>query len=188
MRADGPVAIDLLRRAAAAGRAERPSRPDRRDLRRVRVLRLSPRRRGAAPSGRGGERQEAAAPDARARPAAQAAPTLRRHHGQRPCRPDLPRPGQGRGSRSAEPALGCGSDLRRHPGRLRLPRRDPRCLVAQGGRLRDQPIDGRPYRRRRAEGRHQEPRTRQGLHPPQMFWSAPLRSALRRVGMQGPEA
>jgi len=32
-----------------------------------------------------------------------------------------------------------------------------RRLVAQGGRLRDQPVDGRTCRRGRAEGRHQEP-------------------------------
>ena len=65
-----------------------------------------------------------------------------------------------------EPALGRGPDLRRHPGRLRLSGRHPRCLVAQGRRLCDQPVDGRPDRRRRAEGGDQEPRARQGLHPP----------------------
>ena len=47
-------------------RRQRSSRPDRRDLRRVRVLRLSARRSRPAPPGRGGERQEAAPPDARA--------------------------------------------------------------------------------------------------------------------------
>ena len=53
------------------------------------------RRGGAAPPGRGGEQQEAAPPHARARPAAEAAPTLRDHDGQRPRRADLSRPGQG---------------------------------------------------------------------------------------------
>ena len=156
----GLVALHLLRHAARSPRRRRAPRPDRRDLRRVRVLRLPPRRGGAAPSGRGGERQEAAPPDARARPAAQAAPALRRHHRQRPCRADLPDLAKDRRSRPPEPALGRGPDLRRHPGRLRLPRRDPGCLVAQGGRLRDQPVDGRPHRRRRAEGGDQEPQRR----------------------------
>ncbi len=43
-----------------------------------------------------------------------------------------------------------------HPGRL----------VAQGGRLRDQPLDGCSDRRGGAEGGHPEPAPACGLHPP----------------------
>ena len=53
----------------------------------------------------GGERQEAASPDARARSAAKAAAALSRHYGQRPCRTVLCRLSQRRRSRASEPAL-----------------------------------------------------------------------------------
>ena len=52
---------------------------------------------------------------------------------------------------ASQPAMGCGPDLCRHLERLRLSRRHSRRLVAQGRRLRDQPIHGRPHRRGCAE-------------------------------------
>ena len=75
-------------------------------------------------------------------------------------RTDLPRPCQGSRPRAPEPALGRGPHLRRHSGQLRLPGCDPGCLVAKGGRLRDQPVHGRPDRRRRAESGDPEPSAR----------------------------
>ena len=46
------------------------------------------------------------------------------------------------------------------------PDADPRRLVAQGRRLRDQSLDGLPHRRGCIEGRDQEPQLAQGLHSP----------------------
>src|SRR5438067_969956 len=76
VRADGPRTIHVLRCGARSPRRGRARGPHRRDLRRVRVLRLAPGRGGAAPPGRGGEQQEAAAPHARARPTVEAASTI----------------------------------------------------------------------------------------------------------------
>ena len=50
--------------------------------------------------------------------------------------------------------------------RLRLPGCHPGCLVAQGRRLCDQPVDGCPDRRGRVEGCHSRPSPRRRLHPP----------------------
>src|SRR5215207_9756045 len=47
-------------------------------------------------------------------------------------------------------AVGGGHHLRRHCDRLRLPRRDPGCLVTPGCRLRDQPLDRCPSHHRGA--------------------------------------
>jgi len=46
------------------------------------------------------------------------------------------------------------------------------CLVAQGGGLRDQPVDGRPHRCRGAEGCHTVACASSGLHPPLRPWVA----------------
>ena len=58
------------------------------------------------------------------------------------------------------------SDLCRDPRWVRLSCRSSRCLVAQGRRLRDQPVDGCPHRGRRAEGGDQKSQSRHRLHSP----------------------
>ena len=60
--------------------------------------------------------------------------------------------------------VGGGPDLRRDPGRLRLPGRHPRRLVAQGRRLCDQPVDGRPHRGCCVEGGDPKPQPAQRMH------------------------
>ena len=64
----------------------------------------------------------------------------------------------------ARPALGRRHHLRRDPRRLRLRRRHPRRLVAQGGRLRDRPIDRRPADPGGAAVRRREAEAATGLH------------------------
>ena len=96
------------------------------------------------------EQQEGATADARAWPVAEAATALRHYDGQRPRRADLPQLGGRHGPRWTQPAVGGGHHLRRHCDRLRLPRRDPGCLVTPGCRLRDQPLDRCPSHHRGA--------------------------------------
>ena len=153
MPADGSAALYLLRRAGGADRRCRDRRPHGCDLRRVRGLRLPPRRRRTAPPGCRRQRQEDPPADARARPAAQAPPAVRRHHRQRSQQPDLPGPGQGHGGRRSEPALGRRPHLHRDRDRLRLSRRNPRRLVAPGGRVCDQPLARRPTHAGGTQGR-----------------------------------
>ena len=57
-------------------------------------------------------------------------------------------------------------------GRLRLPGCDSRCLIAQGRRLCDQSVHGRPHCRRGTEGGYQEPCPGQGMYPPLRSWVA----------------
>ena len=52
------------------------------------------------------------------------------------------------------------------PGGFRLSVPHPRCLVAQGRRLRDQPIDGCLHRSRGLEGGDQNPQPAHRLHSP----------------------
>ena len=77
-----------------------------RDLRRVRGLWLAPGRGCASAPGPRREPQEDPPADARARPAAEAAPALRRHDRQRSRPADLPGPGQGHGRRRPRTSSG----------------------------------------------------------------------------------
>ena len=83
---------------------------------------------------------------------AEAAKALRHYDGQRPRRADLPQLGGRHGPRWTQSAVGGGHHLRRHCDRLRLSRRDPRCLVTPGCRLRDQPLHRCPSHHRRPAG------------------------------------
>ena len=174
MPADGSAALNVLRRAGHAGGRGRDRRPYARDLRRVGLENdgwLPSRRRRVAPSGDRRQRQAGAPADARARPAAEAAPPVRCHHRQRSRSPDLPGPGQGHGCRRSEPALGRRHHLHRDRGRLRLSGRHPRCLVAPSGRLCDQPVGRCPTDAGGPQGR-----------PPDLSTSFGLRASFRSRG------
>src|SRR3954470_6058611 len=149
MPANGHRSVDLLRRAACESRCREPV-PHRGDLRGVRGLRPSSRHRRVAPPRPPREQQESSTAHARAWPVAEAAKALRHYDGQRPRRADLPQLGGRHGPRWTQPAVGGGHHLRRHCDRLRLPRRDPECLVTPGCRLRDQPLDRCPSHHRGA--------------------------------------
>src|SRR5215211_5562029 len=149
MPANGHRSVDLLRRAACESRCREPV-PHRGDLRGVRGLRLSSRHRRVAPPRLPREQQESSTAHARAWPVAEAAKALRHYDGQRPRRADLPQLGGRHGPRWTQSAVGGGHHLRRHCDRLRLPRRDPGCLVTPGCRLRDQPLHRCPSHHRGA--------------------------------------
>lgn len=166
VRTDGALPVDLPRHGPRSSGGVEPAPPGRRHLRRVRVLRISPGRGGAPSAGCRGKRQDASAPDARARPAAHATSPLLGDDGQQPRRPDLSGPRQGCRSRPPQPTPDRGPDLRAPPRRLRLLGRRSGRLVTQGGRLRHQPVHGRPDRRGGAEGGLPEPRATQGLRSP----------------------